>query len=112
MRSPEYLRSLIDEPQKAGKSRYLIQFNEYARVNIPEIWKGDRNPVKYATLEELGIDPSMLKWEPMPPAPESIPDVIPVRAANAGALTMAQAKNGLALTFGVPPEAIEITIRG
>jgi len=27
-------------------------------------------------------------------------------------LTMAQAKKGLALTFGVSPEAIEITIRG
>jgi hypothetical protein len=30
----------------------------------------------------------------------------------AGALTMAEAKKGLALTFGVAPEAIEITIRG
>ena len=27
-------------------------------------------------------------------------------------LTMTEAKNGLSLTFGVPPEAIEITIRG
>jgi hypothetical protein len=27
-------------------------------------------------------------------------------------LTMADAKKGLALTFGVKPEAIEITIRG
>jgi len=29
-----------------------------------------------------------------------------------GPLTMAEAKKGLALTFNVPPEAIEITIRG
>ena len=27
-------------------------------------------------------------------------------------LTMAQAKRGLALTFGILPEAVEITIRG
>lgn len=29
-----------------------------------------------------------------------------------GPLTMAEAKKGFALTFNVPPEAIEITIRG
>jgi hypothetical protein len=34
------------------------------------------------------------------------------KMAQAGALTMAQAKKGLSLTFGVAPEAIEITIRG
>jgi len=33
-------------------------------------------------------------------------------STDVGPLTMAEAKTGLALTFGVPPEAIEITIRG
>src|SRR5258708_3286601 len=32
-------------PEHGG--RYLIRFSEYARVNIPNAWKGDRNPVKY-----------------------------------------------------------------
>jgi hypothetical protein len=32
--------------------------------------------------------------------------------STVGPLTMAEAKKGLALTFNVPPEAIEITIRG
>jgi hypothetical protein len=97
---------------KGRKSRYLVQFSEYARLNIPEIWKGDRNPVKYATLEELGIDLSTLRWEPMPASPGSTPEAIPPKGADVGPLTMAEAKTGLALTFGVPPEAIEITIRG
>ena len=103
------ISEVVPAPDYEG--RYLIQFSEFARVNIPDAWKGDRNPVKYASLEEIGIDPSSLKWEPMPaPAEPPAPEVI---APGASApLTLAEAKKGLALTFGVPPEAIEITIRG
>jgi hypothetical protein len=99
------------------KNRFLIEFTEYARLNIPNAWKGDRNPVKYGRLDDLGIDPAKLKWERMPepdnaPAPVA---VIPSATSSkpiVGPLTMAEAKKGLALTFNVPPEAIEITIRG
>jgi len=35
-----------------------------------------------------------------------------LNGAGGKALTMAEAKKGLALAFNVPPEAIEITIRG
>lgn len=112
VRASDELKLVGDTPQKAGKLRYLIQFSEYARVNVPGVWKGDRNPVKYANLEELGIDVSVLEWEPMPTSPAPIRDVTPVTCTYSGPLTMAQAKTGLALTFGVPPEAIEITIRG
>lgn len=102
-------------PDYPDKSRFLIQFSEFARVNIPNAWKGDRNPVKYGSLEELGIDPSTLTWEPMPVAgsmPAPILEKQVQGAVVAGPLTMAEAKKGLALTFGVAPEAIEITIRG
>jgi hypothetical protein len=98
------------ENKEAPENRYLIQFSKFARVNIPEIWKGDRNPVKYATLEDLGIDPSTLKWETMPEQSEK-KNTLPKTTSNLG-LTLAEAKKGLALTFGVPPDAIEITIRG
>jgi hypothetical protein len=99
------------ENKEGGRSRFLIQFSEFAQIDIPNIWKGDRNPVKYRTLEELGINPSKLKWEVMP---VSKPDVSspPPKHRNGQPLTMAEAKKGLALTFNVPPEAIEITIRG
>jgi hypothetical protein len=45
--------------------------------------------------------------------PEPVPASAPVKP-NAGVqpLTMSEAKKGLALTFGVAPETIEITIRG
>jgi hypothetical protein len=99
------------------KNRFLIEFSEYARLNIPNAWKGDRNPVKYATLDDLGIDTAKLKWEPMPepdnaPAPVVTTPPASNSKATVGPLTMAEAKKGLALTFNVPPEAIEITIRG
>lgn len=103
------------ENGESPKSRYLIQFSEFARVNIPDVWKGDRNPVKYMSLEELGIDFSKLKWEAMPEpdvTPAPVVESLSASMASTGPLTMAEAKKGLALTFNVPPEAIEITIRG
>ena len=102
---------VVPAPTTAG--RYLIQFSEYALVTVPDAWKGDRNPVKYADLKDLGIDPAKLKWRPMP-EPSEIPDSTPHTKplATGSPLTMAEAKKGLALTFGVKPEAIEITIRG
>jgi hypothetical protein len=100
-------------PAPDAEGRYLIQFSEYALVNAPDAWKGDRNPVKYADLKELGIEPAKLKWKPMP-EPSEMSDPMPHTKPLAGVspLTMAEAKKGLALTFGVAPEAIEITIRG
>jgi hypothetical protein len=104
------IRDVVPSPRRSN--RYWIQFSEYARVDIPNVWKkGDRNPVRYTTLEKLGIDPSTLKWEPMPVV-NQLSEPNPQEAQPVGALTMAQAKKGLALTFGVPPEAIEITVRG
>ena len=103
------------ENNESVKDRYLIQFSEFARVNIPNVRNGDRNPVKYTSPEKLGIDFSKLKWEAMP-EPDAIPapvvESLTASISSIGPLTMAEAKKGLALTFNVPPEAIEITIRG
>lgn len=101
------------ENNESEKNRYLIQFSEFARVNIPDVWKGDRNPVKYSTLIELDIDPSALKWETMPVASAAANQVSAQMKNNRiQPLTLAQAKKGLALAFNVAPDAIEITIRG
>lgn len=103
------------ENHEAPDNRYLIQFSEFAQISVPNVWKGDRNPVKYSSLESLGIDATTLKWEAMPELPQAanaIPKVNQLLKPAIGALTMAEAKRGLSLTFNVPPEAIEITIRG
>jgi hypothetical protein len=103
------------ENNESDKNRYLIRFSEFARVNIPDYWEGDRNPVVYRSLEQLGIDPTALRWEVMP---EPVPSVEPSdgldRSQQVGfrPLTLSEAKKGLALTFNVAPEAVEITIRG
>ena len=62
-----------------------------------------------------------VSFEPMPKrvqdgaASGSLPDMKPAPSPSlptAGALTIAEAKRGLALGLGVSPEAVEITIRG
>jgi hypothetical protein len=105
------------ENHEAPDNRFLITFSEYALVDMPDVWAGGRNPVKYESAEALGIDFSSLKWERMPepdnltaPSPQA-PHPVTVRSMDRP-LTMAEAKKGLALTFNVPTEAIEITIRG
>lgn len=110
------ISEVVEAPNHKG--RYLIQFDGYALVDIPNAWKGDRNPVKYEELEAFGIDASALKWEDMsaPPVDAStahpvVPVVQPI-TTGVTPLTIAQAKSGLALTFGVEIDAIEITIRG
>lgn len=100
---------------KSSEQRYIIQFSEFATLDIPNVWRGDRNPVKYMSLDELGIDPSTLEWKFMQrPISEKkqVGQVAPVNKIGVTPLTMSEAKKGLALTFNVPPEAIEITIRG
>jgi hypothetical protein len=97
---------------RKGMPRWLIKLSEYAETDYPEKWGEWRNPVKYTTLEDLGIDLKKLKFKPMP-APTKPPPApaVPARS-KPGGLTIAEAKAGLALQFGVPPEAIEILIKG
>jgi hypothetical protein len=101
--------------EEREEDRWVIRISEFARINYPNLWDHGRNPVRYASLEELGIDPSILKWEPMPQPVDGIQAASEAFSANKSAirpLSMAEAKQGLALTFNVPAGAIEITIRG
>ena len=94
--------------------------SEYAELNVPDVWQGWRNPVKYTTLEELGIVLDGLVFRPMPPAEKasgdavkrSMPELSDRQTMKHAFLTIAQAKKALAATYEVEEEAIEITIRG
>ncbi|MGI8839214.1 MAG: hypothetical protein ACR2F8_00255 [Caulobacteraceae bacterium] len=91
----------------------MIQFSEYAVANVRDVWKGDHNPVRYRTLDELGFDPADLAWKPMPLPPKKEEVAFLARASTTvRPLTINEAKKGLALAFGVQPEAVEVTIRG
>jgi hypothetical protein len=101
-----------------NRKRYLVQMSEYAHVSEPNFWTGDRNPTRYSDTDALrsrGIDVEKLDWHPMPDLdavfvqPNS--QVVAAPSANGG-LTIADAKRGLSLKFGVPEEAIQIVING
>jgi hypothetical protein len=98
--------------------RWIITISEYARLSIPSAWDGSRNPVRYTSLNELGINLNDLAFSPMSPAAASTRAAerpAPAPDATTGApavLTIAEAKKQLAAAFGIKPDAIEITIRG
>ena len=47
----------------AIKDRWKIVFDEYVEICVPNVWKSWRNPVKYMTFEELGIDIERLDFK-------------------------------------------------
>ncbi|MGY5210041.1 hypothetical protein [Nocardia gipuzkoensis] len=95
-------------PEEDG--RWMIEFSEYARISQPNVWTGDRNPVRYTNLGTLGINLEGVDFQEMERDPAATKPAAPA-AASAG-LTIAQAKAGLAETYGVDVDSIEIVIRG
>lgn len=102
------------DPDDGG--RWLIAISEYARINVPNAWDHGRNPVRYTSLNEMGINPEGLEWHPVSnvrdPEPAPTRSREPTPNGPEPMLTIAEAKKRLAITFGVKPDAVEITIRG
>tara|TARA_Y100000816_G_C26029278_1_gene538744 strand:- start:138 stop:770 length:633 start_codon:yes stop_codon:yes gene_type:complete len=50
--------------------RWMVKFNEYAELNISNVWDGQRWPVKYyetdSLLNKLDIDSESLDWKIVP----------------------------------------------
>jgi hypothetical protein len=91
------------------QDRYIVQMSRYAEINIADIWQsGGSNPVRYVNMYDLGIELSKVEWKKWPEQVE----VTSTAASKTRPLTLLEAKKGLALTFGVEEDAIEITIRG
>ena len=77
----------------------------------------------FVLLLEPGIDPERLDFQPMPAAGATseganTSGTVPVNTVGTTPaevptrMTIAEAKRALAATFGVSPDAIEITVRG
>ena len=94
---------------RRGQQRWFFQISDFAALTHPGKWDW-RNPVRYTTLEDLGIELKKLKFKPAPPATVSLP--IAESAPSVKPLTIAEAKAGLAAKFGVSPDAIDIHIKG
>lgn len=101
-------------PSPGRFERWIVCFESYADLTGADPWPGDRNPVGYESgPEELGIDVSRLEWKPFHLSGEVDPGATgQARSSSAGPLTIAEAKRGLALHFGVDETAIEVIIRG
>jgi hypothetical protein len=108
----------IRESEEGEGVRWIIAFSEYARLSLPNAWDGSRNPVRYTSLNALGINLNDLEFLPVSEAAAARTLKRPAPASDAGAtapaavLTIAEAKRQLAAVFGVKPDAVEITIRG
>jgi hypothetical protein len=106
------------EPSPERNDRFIIRFDEYAILDpAPVVWPGARNPVWYVEdIRELGIDPNVVDWRPMPRSELKDDHISPAAAdtaeGNPEGLTFDQARAGLAITYRVAPAAIEIVIRG
>jgi hypothetical protein len=97
--------------ESGEEGRWRIAISEFVRINNLNLWDHRRNPVRYTSLEELGIKVNGLEWKAVPTGGETLPQSEP-REALPMMLTIAEARKGLAAAFGVKPEAVEITIRG
>lgn len=98
-------------PAPDRPNRWLIRFDEFAKVSIPDAWDGVRNPVRYVNLADLGIRESDLDFKPMVHPAQALHSPRKDADAKAGELTIEEAKILLARKFGVEPAAIEIIIR-
>ncbi len=94
---------------RRGQQRWFFEISEFATLSHEGQW-GWRNPVRYTTLEELGIELKKLKFKPAPPATLDPP--MAESGSSVKPLTIAEAKAGLAAKFGVSPDAIDIHIKG
>jgi hypothetical protein len=97
-------------PDSERPQRYLLKFSDYALVDVPDVWSGNRNPVAYGRLQDFGINPDALDWQPMPELAEP---AAPAAAAQATdfATIIGQHKTAIAEALGVPRDAVEISIR-
>lgn len=102
-------------PSIETPGRWLVRMSEFARINIPEVWDRSRFPVRYTTLEDLGIDPETLDFEPMPetsaePATEEDADGEEVPPPSV-IRSVADARRVLSQVLNVPETSIDITVR-
>lgn len=101
-----------------SSKRWIINIDAYAEIDIPGQWDGNRNPISYRKLEDMGIDISKIDFKPLPKN-ESLPlnnmkekSEYDEDSSEVKPINLKEAKLGLALYFGVNEEDIQITING
>jgi hypothetical protein len=109
---------ILVEAKKDVPKRWLIKVNEYAEINIPNMWTGNRNPVSYTSLTELGIKEEDLIFKLMPEVTEPIVNqILPngkevTEVDYSEGLTIKEAKTLLSIKYDTSEDNIEIVIKG
>ena len=98
-------------PSEVSEGRWKITISEYAEVDWPDQWEAEKkNPVAYYfTNEYQDRHKRRVNFEKLEFTPVVDEKITP--NATKKLMTVAEAKAGLAATFGVDESAIEITIR-
>jgi hypothetical protein len=96
------------------ENRVMLTFDEYALLDIPDAWPGNRNPVAYVLAADYGIDYDKLQWQRVSAGTDKAS--ISHRSTenlmeHFDKLTLQQIKEGLARRFQVTAAAIEINIK-
>jgi hypothetical protein len=98
--------TMIKSAPPPEENRFVLVFDRYAELDIPNAWTNNRNPIAYTSLDTLGIDPDKLEWKKF------------VVASNAPAITTGstpgividQARAMIANALSISPDAVKITI--
>lgn len=101
----------LPESGKSRPTRWLIRVSEYAKVALPDMWGGARNPVAYSSLSALGIDEKELSFIKMPNAEIKSPEPVQEEEPYPNGISIQQAKILLSKKYEVSEESIEIIIR-
>jgi len=93
--------------EKDSEGRWRINISEYADIEIPDMWDGNRNPVSYASISDLGINVNELVFKALD---EEMPKRIDCHNKGVEKISIQEAKSLLAESLGISEEQITITI--
>jgi hypothetical protein len=96
----------IKQAPAPEQNRFVIAFDKYAELNLPNAWTGSRNPVTYTDLAALGLNPDDLVWE------EFVPLQLEERVGNVSepSVVIDRARSMIAQAFSISPNAVKITV--
>lgn len=99
------------KPSPSEPKRFVIAFDRYAEIHVPNAWTHDRNPVAYTNLETLGINPEELQWKPFTGKAVDceFPAAHNYTASRVGDV-IDQARAMIASSLQISPDAVKITI--
>ena len=110
------------DPSPNVKDRWILTLSDAAEVDLPKLWKGWRYSAYYQhTLQDLGLDPDKLSFEPMP-SPVAVETADATQTVSLSELAeetksisesdgpLADIRRYAASRLGVQPNEVEISI--